>query len=328
MFGKVPRSVMSERLHSATEAAWHARGRGLAAYERGLFAMPQVLPWQPRSVQEALAGLARQNPGQPLRVMDFGCGAGVFLLELAYAFWQAGIPGEFTGFDRGTTEVGHLLLDFLPDNDARLQEVLDRFAPEPVTVAALPFAVPAFQRLEMDGPWDLAPESADLIVSMTAIPYLADKLFFLERVHDLLRPGGLAVLHFDELRPPFFPPDRLRRVILPDDEPFSGLLARLRADGHDIALATGPDRRHVVFLRKRTVAPLRCGLVLARTEPETWQNVAGDRAWGCRSVYGRPGEVVPETHDVQSRGGAADDEIRKAALAIWAAHQGRSGPES
>jgi SAM-dependent methyltransferase len=293
--GLEARSLMAGRHHAAVESAWQARGRGLPAYEIGLFGLPPVAAWQPASLQAALEGIARHRPGQPLRVLDFGCGAGVFLLQLAHAFWRLGHRGDFIGLDRGAVDLGQRELDFLPDNDERLQAVLDRFAPEAVTVAELPFPVPSFRRTDLDGDWDLEHNSADLIVSMTAIPYLADKLAFLERVHGLLKPGGMAVLHFDEMRPPFFQADRLRRVILPEDGPFSSLLATLTAAGHEIAMATGLDRRHVVYLRKTTDIPLECGLTLAHTEPETWENVVADTPWGCRSTYGRPGEVAPET---------------------------------
>jgi SAM-dependent methyltransferase len=299
----------------------------MAAYERGLFGMPAAAPWQPATLLQALEDIAQHRPHAPLHVTDLACGAGVFLLELAFAFHRESYPGVFTGIDRGINDAIHPPLNFLPDNEERLQAVLDRFSPEPVRAADLPFPVPTYRRADLDDTdWGLDPASQDLIVSMTAIPYIADKLAFLSRVFQLLRPGGMAVLHFDEMRPPFYPAGLLRRVYLPDDVPFVTLLQTWRQSGIDVTMTTARDRRHVLYLRRQSDETLACDLILARSEKETWENVVGDKAWGCRSHYARPGEAAPETAADRITQQAVDDQAQKAAIAIWAAHRAGGDP--
>lgn len=314
------RSLMAGRSHASLEAAWRARGRGMKDYERGLFGLPARVDWQPASLRQAIEGIAAQRPGEPVHVTDLGCGAGVFLLELALAFHEERYPGVFTGVDLGINDSLYPPLDFLPDNDERLQAVLDRFSPVPIRVAELPFTVPTYRRANLDdAEWGLAPVSQDLIVSMTAIAYVADKLALLQRIFDLLRPGGMAVLHFDEMRPPFFLPGQLRRVWLPDDGSFLEVLHQWRQQGIQVTMSTGQDRRHVLYLRRQGTETLPCNLVLARTEKETWETVVSDKPWGCRSYYVRPGEAPPETAADRAQRLAADDDTQKAALAIWRA---------
>jgi SAM-dependent methyltransferase len=111
--------------------------------------------------------LALARSGQPVRLLDFGCGDGLFSSQLLAR----------AGFEPGLLRVG--LVE--PDPDYRRQAV-DRIRPFTGTpVAAWPVLPPGEAR------------DCDLILSNHALYYVTDLAGTVARLLDLLAPGGVLL---------------------------------------------------------------------------------------------------------------------------------------
>ena len=110
-------------------------------------------------VRPAAAGLAPSiNEDRPLRILDFGCGTGWLGASLTDL-------GDVTGIDLAPAAVEHARREF-PD----VQFIAGGFSDAPPT-----------------GPFDL-------IISSEVIAHVADHAEYIQRVAELLRPGGIFLL--------------------------------------------------------------------------------------------------------------------------------------
>ncbi|MBC7542605.1 MAG: sterol carrier protein domain-containing protein [Candidatus Sericytochromatia bacterium] len=274
-----------------------SRRRGLPEYDQLLFRLPQVAPWQTDSWAAAVHRQVLARPGQVITGADFGCGHGVALLALANLTVSLGLPCTYVGFDLGDSapvpapttgaRLRPMPFDRFPDSPARLAHVTRRFQAE-ITGSGGPQPGPLpvrFVRQNLDDAvWDLAPDSVHVAVSSTALMYVRDKLGFLEKVYRALGHGGVAVIHFDELMPPFYHLPMLRRLILPHGLDLGGLLERCRQAGVPIQ-AVRHDDQVFVLMQKNAARPLDFGLKLVDSAPEGLLGPGTDRPWGSRSRY-------------------------------------------
>lgn len=281
----------------AYKARWQSRTRSLADYHECLFRLPPVAPWQPASVFEAVMQQARRPRRQPLTVVDFGCGGAIALCGIAAWLQQQRLPARVVGLDMNKTDNDGNPFQLFPDTWEGRQGVLALYADElmingpPPPVAAFPWPELHRCNVEVD-PWPLAPDSVDLAVSMMTIPFLTDKLGFVERVYEVLAPGGIAVLHLD-LFGQTQRTDRLGRLVLPGDVPFEELLAAQRRQGLAIAgTAVLPPRGlfYVLIMQKQAGTALDFGLQVIESGRESQLPDPPPDAWGIRTVYGRVGE--------------------------------------
>ena len=126
----------------------------LASAKRDSFQLQQ------RDVAEAAAARAAAalEVRRPLRILDFGCGTGWLGASLTSY-------GDVTGIDLSSTAIEHGLREF----------------PE------LNLMVGDFADVRLTGLFDV-------IISSDVIAHVADQQAYIERVADLLRPGGTFVL--------------------------------------------------------------------------------------------------------------------------------------
>jgi 2-polyprenyl-3-methyl-5-hydroxy-6-metoxy-1,4-benzoquinol methylase len=126
----------------------------LASAKRDSFQLHQ------RDVAEAAAARAAAalEVRRPLRILDFGCGTGWLGASLTSY-------GDVTGIDLSSTAIEHGLREF----------------PE------LNLMVGDFADVRLTGLFDV-------IISSDVIAHVADQQAYIERVADLLRPGGTFVL--------------------------------------------------------------------------------------------------------------------------------------
>jgi SAM-dependent methyltransferase len=206
---------------------------------------------------------------------------GVALLGLVATAARAGIEVDAVGLDRGFD--GLLHGDPFPADEDRLRSIVARHG---ARIGALSGArLPSFHRLDLENdPWPLGEGTVALAVSRTAVMYLAHKLRFLERVYRALRPGGVALVHFDRLRPGKRELERLRLGAAVIDE----LLEEQRSRGVEIH-----GQGNFVIAMRRSAAPLSFPWRLSRAHPMA-ELIAAEEPWGTVTHYDDAGGPPPD----------------------------------
>ncbi|MBC7542230.1 MAG: class I SAM-dependent methyltransferase [Candidatus Sericytochromatia bacterium] len=279
---------------AARKQAWYTRGRSLATYSDVLFRSERPIPWQPPTIREALAEQGRLRGDSPLTVVDFGCGAAVALCGIAFALQARGVPARVVGIDKAKAVSGGDAFDLFPDHAEGRQELLTLFAdemglPEPIP-AIEAFAWPTLHRLDLEvHEWPLAPDSVHLAISLLTVPFLADKLRFMERVYAVLAPGGVALLHLDLYRHATRQGNHLRRIFLPGDVTLDSLVVDQQQRGLLVAnrpSVTPWETSSVLVMRKTAGTRLDFGLQVVDACAEANMPFTPPEPWGTRTAYG------------------------------------------
>ncbi len=261
------------------KAGTFSRRRGLAEFER-------LFP--PGLVEETL----RDATGDPVRVVEIGCGEGKLLLDLLKRFPRLEAHGinlrpwpAMTGRDSF--------------RDAALRYGV--FTRDQLESIELPHAwFHDAEELRFDD------ASVDLVVSQVAIPYVRRKDRLLEETWRVLRPGGRALLHLDTRAPAA--PDFLRvptpRFVVYRDGArvdVETLLAERRDAGLDVRYEeTAPEEKHgrvraLVRFEKNVDLPLALGLTLDESSsiplhPLKPKSGPNPTFFGHRSVFVESGD--------------------------------------
>jgi glycosyltransferase involved in cell wall biosynthesis/SAM-dependent methyltransferase len=263
------------------EADFAPRARSVDGYEETLCADRAPVAWIPATLEQALLDQARLLPGERPLVVDLGCGVGVALLGLVATAARAGIEVTAVGLDRGFD--GLLHGDRFPDDEDGLRSIVARHGARIGDLDGV--RLPSILRLDLEvDPWPLGEGTVALAVSRTAVMYLADKLRFLERVYTVLRPGGVALIHFDHLRPGTRELTRLRPGAAGIDE----ILEEQRARGVEIH-----GQGNFVIAMRRGAVPLSFPWRLSRAYPMA-ELTGGEEPWGAVAHYADCGGPPPD----------------------------------
>lgn len=226
------------------KAGTFSRSRGLVEFER-------LFP--PGLVAETVANAS----GEPVRVVEIGCGEGRLLLDVL----RLRPDVEAHGINKRPWPAMTGQASF---RDAALR--YDVFTEDELRRVRLPEAW-FYDASELR----FEDASVDLVVSQIAIPYVERKDLLLEEVWRVLRPGGRALLNIDSRgpgAPDFMRVETPRFVIHRDGAPLplSTLLAERRAAGLDVTVhESAPDEKRGrvrvnVRFEKNSDRPLALGL--------------------------------------------------------------------
>ncbi len=257
------------------EIATGSRGRGLAELEDKL-GPGRVVDW-----------IETRRSGGPVRVLEIGCGEGRLLLDLRRRFPDIDLIGinkapwpRMTGrssFRDTALRYGIFTKDELAR--VRLPEVHFHDARE----LALPDA------------------SVDLVLSQTAIQYMARKDLVLQEIWRVLKRGGAALVNIDtriDEMPDYLDHECPRWIVYDDEEaiPLSRVLAEVREAGYDIRVEEDRQQDHVrvnVVATKNLDEPLNLALEYDQVSSFNLKHLGpkGDEKgtvyWGRRSVFRR-----------------------------------------